>query len=229
MFSSAVDGYWRSVFSGPYAGSPFRYVVSPGLEDGLHLATLTSPDGAVAAAATPAAAAAIGQPADASALDIALAAAGMRLHGADHVFYLPEASHADRRARGLHPAVRRLGPADAGAFRAFEEAATEEDLDAALVDLDDDLAVGVFDGDRLVAAGSSYPFRGSNLWDLGVLTLPASRGRGYALAVVNALAQAAFEAGGEPQYRCQTDNAASIAPAGTAGFVRFGDWDVVER
>ncbi|TWS26523.1 GNAT family N-acetyltransferase [Tsukamurella sputi] len=226
MFSAAVDRYWRTVFDGPYAGVPFRFVVSPGLDDGLRLVTLTSPDGSVAAATTPATAAEIGCPADAAALHVALAAAGLRLHGADHVFYLPEASHADRRP--ARPDVRRLGEGDVEAFHRFEARATAEDLDAALVDLDDDVAVGAFDGDRLVAVGSSYRFEDSALWDLGVLTLPEHRGRGYGLAVVDALSHAAFEAGGEPQYRCQTDNAASIALAARAGFVRFADWDLVQ-
>jgi len=37
----------------------------------------------------------------------------------------------------------------------------------------------------------------------------------------------AIESGYEPQYRCQFDNASSVALAASAGFALFGDWDVV--
>ncbi|WP_373302707.1 GNAT family N-acetyltransferase [Streptomyces atratus] len=49
--------------------------------------------------------------------------------------------------------------------------------------------------------------------DFGVLTLPAFRGNGHGRHVVRALARHALSRGHEPQYRCQLDNHASVAPA----------------
>jgi hypothetical protein len=46
---------------------------------------------------------------------------------------------------------------------------------------------------------------------------------------VRALSAAALQRGYEPQYRCQMDNVASAALAGSAGFERFGRWDVIDQ
>lgn len=72
-----------------------------------------------------------------------------------------------------------------------------------------------------------YPWRETRLADLGVITLPAFRGRGLATRTVRAISAQAIADGYEPQYRCQLDNAASIALAAAAGFARFGEWDVM--
>lgn len=88
-------------------------------------------------------------------------------------------------------------------------------------------AFGSFEGDTLAAVGSAYPFGGdTRLADIGVVTLPAYRGQGRAKSVVHALARHALAEGYEPQYRCQLDNASSIALAGSAGFESIGTWDV---
>ncbi len=86
---------------------------------------------------------------------------------------------------------------------------------------------GAFEGERLVCAASAYPWDDAPLADLGVLTLPPYRGRGHARRLVRALSRYAVERGHEPQYRCQLDNHASVAAAGSAGLTRFGTWDVV--
>ena len=84
----------------------------------------------------------------------------------------------------------------------------------------------ILDG-RLVSAASMYPWDGSRLADLGVITLPEFRGRGLGRATVRAMSALAIDRGYEPQYRCQFDNASSVALAASAGFALFGDWDVV--
>lgn len=91
------------------------------------------------------------------------------------------------------------------------------------------LVFGTFVDDRLAAVASMYPWRDTHLADLGVLTLPANRGRGFAKATVRALSAAALNRGYEPQYRCQLDNVASAALAHSAGFERFATWDVIDH
>ncbi|MFE7112564.1 GNAT family N-acetyltransferase [Streptomyces sp. NPDC057575] len=74
--------------------------------------------------------------------------------------------------------------------------------------------------------GESQP-RGRTIANFGVLTLPAFRGNGQGRHVVRALARHALSRGHEPQYRCQLDNHASVAPAASAGLTAFGTWVVV--
>jgi predicted GNAT family acetyltransferase len=62
-----------------------------------------------------------------------------------------------------------------------------------------------------------------------VITLPTYRGQGLAKATVRAISVRALSQGYEPQYRCQLGNAPSIALAESAGFVRFGTWDVISE
>ncbi|GAA1004241.1 GNAT family N-acetyltransferase [Nocardiopsis tropica] len=163
---------------------------------------------------------------DERSLRAALDSGGVVMNGPDHLFFLPGARKADLLAGRDAPSVRQLTTADAEAFEAFEAASSDQDLDDAYVELDHWVVFGAFDSGRLVAAGSAYPFEGdTQLADLGVLTLADRRGRGYACAVVHAMARHVIALGYEPQYRCQLDNAGSIALAAKAGFAEFGTWD----
>jgi predicted GNAT family acetyltransferase len=123
--------------------------------------------------------------------------------------------------------VRALTVDDQVAFDRFIDAAPEDDVDEAFVDLDHWLVFGCFVDDVLVSAASMYPWDDSTLADTGVLTLPDYRGRGYAAATVRALSAEALRRGYEPQYRCQVDNLASVAVARSAGLTLFGTWEVV--
>lgn len=166
---------------------------------------------------------------DSRALARALATAQLKLYGAAHLLYLPVEQQSAVRSERVAPGTRRLHGTDADAFAVFSAAASEEDLDAAFVELDHWLVFGTFVDDRLACVASMYPWRGSHLADIGVLTLPAYRGGGFAKATVRALSAAALDRGYEPQYRCQLDNAPSIAVARSAGFERFGTWDVLDH
>lgn len=153
---------------------------------------------------------------------------GQRTHGADRVFYFPAAALAALAERPAPPHIRRLDPADAAAFDVFQASASEEDLDAAWVELDHWQVFGAFDGERLLAAGSMYPWGlDPALADMGVLTLPEARGRGHARQLVHAMAVSAQAAGLQPQYRCQLDNIASIITAERSNLRAFADWDTV--
>ncbi|PWD52185.1 GNAT family N-acetyltransferase [Serinibacter arcticus] len=158
------------------------------------------------------------------------AAVGVHLNGADHVFHLSQPERAAVRAEGSADGVRLLSPEDGddvAAFAAFGRAAPPDDAEEAYVELEHWRVVGAFDGDRLVAAASAYPWAGSVLADIGVLTLPEVRGRGHGRACVRRLSGAVLAAGHEPLYRCQLDNAASVGLARSAGFTAFGTWEVV--
>ncbi|WP_447407152.1 GNAT family N-acetyltransferase, partial [Clostridium perfringens] len=82
-------------------------------------------------------------------------------------------------------------------------------------------------------AASAYPWESGLFADLGVLTLPDVRGRGFARAVVLTISEFSRRKGYEPQYRCQIDNLASVALAKSCGFALFGKWivasDVLDR
>ena len=156
-----------------------------------------------------------------------LAGVGVALHDPDHLFYLPLEDQAALLDETPAAGTRALDARDEPAFARFTAAAPEADLDEAFVELDHWLVVGSFVDDRLVSAASSYPWAGTTLADVGVLTLPDHQGRGLARRTVRALSGRALARGHEPQYRCQLDNTASIALAASAGLEHFGTWDVI--
>jgi GNAT superfamily N-acetyltransferase len=156
-----------------------------------------------------------------------LTAANIELNGADYLFYLPVEEQLVLRSELVPSLTRRLHGADGDAFAVLSAEMPEEDLDEAFIQLDHWLTFGTFVDDRLACVASMYRWRGTHLADLGVVTLPAYRGKGLARVTVRALSAAALEQGYEPQYRCQLDNAPSVALARSAGFSRFGTWDVI--
>lgn len=152
----------------------------------------------------------------------------IRLHGADYVFHFTDVDQQALVQEPLRPPVRQLHAAtDAAVFAAFQSSASEQDLDDAYVELDHWAVFGAFEQERLVCAASMYPWDGQKIADLGVLTLPEYRGKGHAARVVRAICRYAYGQAHEPQYRCQTDNTASVALAGSAGLTLFGTWEVV--
>lgn len=233
MYSRTVVDEWFDDV--PVGGLPapgvLRVVVDASLPHNRRLSLLEPVDSGGIVRLTPALAGVLGLTADshidAAEFTAAREAASIQLNGADHVFYFPLGEHAALTAMPASDEVRRLRPADADAFAAFEAAAPDDDLDEAFVELDHWLVYGRFVGDELVAAASMYPWSGTRLADLGVLTLPAYRGRGFGRETVRALSAEALRQGYEPQYRCQLDNHASVALAAAAGLQRFATWDVV--
>ncbi|WP_216361235.1 GNAT family N-acetyltransferase [Caulobacter mirabilis] len=191
---------------------------------------LEDADGNARVAMTPAVAERLGvERAEGVSLDVlrrSLSEAGVPLHDPDFVFYLPDAPPP---VRPIDPrsAPRRLAESDRGAFDAFQTEASEQDLEDSYVELDHWAVFGCFEGDRLVSAASAYPWGEAALADLGVLTLPDARGRGHARALVQSIGQFAREQGYELQYRCQVDNAASVALAKASGLVLLGRWEVI--
>ena len=224
-FSETATEFWRATMHASESvplGVRLRVAITPELREERSLMVLDVVGGAVEVVMTPGIADRLTLDPD----DVAgsLAAAGIALHGADLVHYFAE----DARPTP-DPSVRVLTAADADAFAAFVAANSERDLDDAWVELDHWLVAGVFEGDRLVSAASMYPWEGSRLADLGVLTDPEFRGRGHGRRVVRGISALALERGHEPQYRCQVDNAASVALADSAGLTRFAAWDLIAQ
>lgn len=154
--------------------------------------------------------------------------ANILLHGADYVFHFTEANKLALFHDAPQAHVRQLSLTDDEAvFTHFQSLASEQDLDDAYVELDHWAVFGSFENDRLVCAASMYPWSGEKTADLGVLTLPTHRGMRLARGLVRAISRYAVEQGYEPQYRCQTDNAASVSLAKSAGLALFGTWEVV--
>lgn len=165
---------------------------------------------------------------DAVDLSARMERSGIAFNDPDHLFYLPLGDQAVLRRERFSAETRPLTTADAAAFEDFTREAPEDDLDEAFVELDHWLVFGTFIDDALVSAASMYPWSGTRLADLGVITLPAFRGRGVGRVTVRAMSAEALRRGYEPQYRCQLDNAASVALARAAGFTRLGAWEVID-
>lgn len=153
---------------------------------------------------------------------------GISFNDPDHLFYLALEDQAVLLSESFGAGTRQLTAADASVFEDFASDTPEEDLDEAFVELDHWLVFGTFIDDRLVSAASMYPWSGTRLADLGVITLPAFRGRGLGRVTVRAMSAEALRRGYEPQYRCQLDNAASVALALASGFTRLGAWEVID-
>ncbi|MGV9601181.1 GNAT family N-acetyltransferase [Streptosporangium sandarakinum] len=234
MFPSAITDFWLA--SSPtsrllYGDDAFRVFVDVTLDEDERLTILTTADGKTRVLLTPAVAGTMGledgQPVDEAGFRQRLEKAGVSLHGADNLFYFTDEARETLLGEPDDSSIRPLTEADAGVFGQFEEAASEQDRDDASVELDHWAVYGAFEDGRLVCAASMYPWRDAPLADLGVLTLPPYRGKGHARRLVRAISRHALARGHEPQYRCQLDNHASVAVAGSAGLTRFGTWDIV--
>ncbi len=224
-----VLDYWCHSFASDQAlvRGTLSYAISARLNPRRPAMMLTTADGSVRAVVRPEIAERAGIAAaenlSAAALKVRLEQGGVVLHDPDYLFYL---SVDERGAPDHGPQARKLSEADRIAFDLFYHAASEQDRDDAWVELDHWAVFGCFDGDRLVSAASMNLWDDSPIADLGVLTLPDARGKGFARAVVEAINRFSRARGYEPQYRCQLDNQASVALAGSCGLTLFGQWIV---
>jgi GNAT superfamily N-acetyltransferase len=79
---------------------------------------------------------------------------------------------------------------------------------------------GCFDGEVLAAAGMLERW-GDRLLQVGIVTHPDYRGRGYGKAVVSAMTAHGLTTGGVVQYRTLQANLPSVGIAQALGFQRF--------
>lgn len=236
VFSAVVTEFWDAVFVGRLGRTRrFGVAVYAGLGENRRVMILDLGD-AVRAVLAPSVARAVGVAGSdvrvsfgESDLRQALRDAGVVLHGADRLHYFLGADRERLRRESDGSGVRRLTGGDERVFAEFVAVAPAQDFDDAYVELDHWVVFGAFAGDRLVSAASAYPWGGGRIADVGVVTLPDSRGHGHARAVVRALCRYAVRQGHEPQYRCQFDNDPSIALARSAGLTYFGSWEVAAQ
>ncbi|WP_370679170.1 GNAT family N-acetyltransferase [Comamonas sp. GB3 AK4-5] len=237
-FPEPIYRYWKAPFIGTdlYRDSKLSVVVNPELEadervtilhtvGDAHTAIALRPDVAQSLKAT-----AIwdaGGPLSEAVVREGLQQIGIVMHGADNLFYLPDSARGAWVAETDADHVRSLHAGDAALFAEFERHVSQEDLDAALIDLDDWAVFGALGQDgRLLSIASTYPWGGVPLADIGVLTLESARGNGCAKQLLRAAARHAMARGYELQYRCQLDNKAFMALAQAAGLVLFGCWEI---
>ncbi|MCV2355272.1 GNAT family N-acetyltransferase [Paucibacter sp. B2R-40] len=238
MFPPVIESFWQSQFlseTAAFDSERLSVHINPELEESRRLVLLERIEGKLMVAMKPALAQQIGllsqtQNLTPESLRLNLQAAGIALHGADHVFHFSEAVFAALLAEPQADHIRPLNASDEKLFAEFQSQASEQDLDDAWVELDHWAVFGAFDAKgKLMCAASMYPWDGAPITDIGVLTLPAFRGQGQARRVVRAICRHAAQAGFQTQYRCQLDNAASIALAQAAGLSLYGNWDVIAQ
>lgn len=152
---------------------------------------------------------------------------GVVMHGADNLYYLPQINRQAWLTEAASANIRQLDASDAGLFAVFESQVSEQDIEAAQVDLDDWAVFGMFDDQgQLLSIASAYPWGNSPMADVGILTLASARGMGYAKRLLRVVGRHAMANGYELQYRSQQDNKASLALAVSAGLELFGQWEI---
>ena len=244
VFSEAVRQYWRTPFMGQviYRDHHLSLVIHPALEKDERVTILHSAnDRHTSVALMPDVAAKLrarGLTGEAGIASEARLREGLReigivMHGADNLYYLPQASRDAWLAEARPEDIRRLNAQDAASWAAFERQASEQDLEAAQIDLEDWAVFGVFgvfgqlgQSGQLLCAASIYPWGDSSLADVGILTLASARGTGCAKRLLRTVGCYAMERGYELQYRSQWDNQASNALARAAGLALWGSWEI---
>ncbi|KLU15756.1 MULTISPECIES: GNAT family N-acetyltransferase [Xenorhabdus] len=235
LFSKTITDFWQALMLGEdilYKDDVFTIITNARLEQNDRVMVLEISDGRVMAVLTPEMAEKAGlyhqEKMSESIFRQKLNQANITLHGADYIFYFPETEKRQLLQENSGKQRQLMEEQDGEIFSAFQALASEQDLDNAYVELDHWSVFGAFDEkNHLVSAASMYPWNGSQLADMGVLTLESFRSQGYARKVVRAISQHACAQGYEPQFRCQLDNLASAALAKAAGLTLFGKWEII--
>lgn len=233
QFSQVVRDYWNSQFKLEKevpTSNDFSVFINPNLEEDSSVMLLEL-ENKVYATISPSVADKLNTRSkeinSLKAFKEAIFIANIQLNGADNIYYFEEKAKANLLNNRTPPNVRQLNSNDSKAFELFQSQISEEDLDGASVELDHWLVFGLFENEKLICVASMYPWHGTKIADLGVLTLSSARGKGYASEVVEAICKHTYLLGYEPQYRCQLDNYASVALAKSCGLSLFGKWDCI--
>ena len=233
-FPRAITEYWNGLFAYGeviQADQDLTIMINPTLDPQRRVMLLRQADGMTRAALTPQVAHLLSlytgvQPLTLERLRARLLEVGVLFYNPDRIFYYADGTE-PWLATQREAAARRLSERDAAAFVAFQSEAAEQDKENAFVELDHWAVFGMFEQQRLVSAASMYPWDNARIADLGVLTLPGCRRKGYAKALVRSMSRHALSLDHQPQYRCQLDNSASTILAQAAGLSLFGTWEVV--
>lgn len=126
-----------------------------------------------------------------------------------------------RTAPGFVPGAHKGGPVR---LEAADETRNETSYDLAATCEAGCLGYGVAEGGKIVSLAVTHEAPDAPLVEVGVETIPAARGRGYATACLQALAADLCGQGIAVEYRCQRYNAASYRVARAAGLVEVGKY-----
>lgn len=113
--------------------------------------------------------------------------------------------------------ARVLTAADAPLLDALQAACTASELSLSEITINDPLVVGHFDGERLIGVASVLD-QGSDVFDIGVLTHPAYRGRHVAVMLAAYLRNHYTALGKIAQYVTMEYNGGSVRVAEKCGF-----------
>jgi hypothetical protein len=200
LFPQTITDYWEALFLNGdvlYSDEVFTVGINPNLSEDRRVMVLETYDGRVIAVMTPALAdkLAISQQKNLSELVFRrkLNEAGVILHGLEYLFYFTESNKNRLLHETLEGSLRQLTQQDDAVFSAFQSSALKQDLDEAYVELDHWAVFGSFEQNRIVSAASVYPWRNSQIADIGILTLLPFRGKGPARKVVRSISKYADE------------------------------------
>lgn len=122
--------------------------------------------------------------------------------------------------------VRQLTTDDQPAFDAFLAQCSEDDKDEGDVSIDHMIAFGVFDRERIAAAGSVFIWRG--FIDIGILTDPAYRKKGFGKALVSACVAHYLAGDKVVGYRHDVNNIGSRGIAEGLNFTHYADVEMLK-
>lgn len=118
--------------------------------------------------------------------------------------------------------IRLLAAGDAALLDALQAECSEEELALSQITIEDPLISGYFDGDRLVGVGSLLD-KGGDIFDIGVLTHPAHRGKSIAATLAAHLRNAVVGRGHVAQYITMESNRGSVGVARKCDFALFAN------
>ncbi len=130
--------------------------------------------------------------------------------------------HVERRLlrpAGVHTG-RLLDSGDEAAFHRLAEYCDETEREHSGLEFSQGPLFGCFRESQLVAT-AGYRVWGGELANIGVLTHPAHRGRGYGRSVVSGITAETLDRGLVPHYRALHTNHASLAVARALGFHEY--------
>lgn len=128
--------------------------------------------------------------------------------------------HRERWGYILHNPAPAVAASPAYRLCATDEAHNRTTYDLEATAEDGRLAYGVAVDGAVVSVAVAHaplPVPGKTL-EVGVETVPAYRGQGYATFCLQSIAREIVASGAVPEYRCYADNLASLAVARKAGF-----------
>ncbi len=231
MFSSTVMNHWLPAAAGDLTEGEGVVVIDPALPENRSVSVLEVEDGPTVVRLSPDRAAHLGHAhGERIAADEAterITAAGIALNNPDHLFYLPVEEHASVLAETaddtLAASPRRTSTrSQLSPPRRPRTTSTKRSSNSTTGSCSARSSRGDWPLRRACSPGGA---RGSPTWassrfpSTGVAVSPGD-GAGDGAE--------ALEQGYEPQYRCQLDNAPSVALALASGFRRFGEWTVID-